>query len=223
MSKMQKSISYPQKLGRLNFFSHWEIAELPKLLMPGEEVLGVISGFYTAGTAILCVTSRRLLLVDKKFIRLNYEDVRFGSIKEVNYSHQAFLASVKFCYAGRELQFKSWYRRELRVMAQFVQSKIFEVHEQQDIQKQALAEEASQLSNQDARYARGIPPAVSIYENSHKVSREETSNKQLERYLNDRIIRWSRASRFINSLPKNRTKQPIVVPKPIEHIIFARR
>ncbi len=94
--------------------------------MPNEQVLGVISGFYTAGTAILCVTSHRLLLVDKKLIRLSYEDVRFEAISEVNFSQQLFLASVKFYFSGRNVQFRSWYKKELRMLAQFAQNKMFE-------------------------------------------------------------------------------------------------
>ncbi len=177
-----------QKLSRLNFFSRWEAAELPKLLMPDEHVLAVLSGFYTAGTAILCVTSKRLLLVDKKMMRLSFEDIRFDSIKEVNYSQQAFVASVKFYFAGREMQFRSWYRNELRMLAQFVQQKMFEANE-----KRHYKPPEAQVLQQ------GLIPVV-------KAPRAEThitgyqSSPQLEQYLNDRIARWRRASRFVDTL-----------------------
>lgn len=116
-----------QQIVRVDFFNARELAEIPRLLMKGEHMLAAVNGFYTAGTAVLCVTSKRLLLVDKKLLRLSIEDVRFESIKEVNYSQQAILASLCFFYAGREMQFRTWHRRELRILSQVVQEKMFDV------------------------------------------------------------------------------------------------
>lgn len=168
--------SYTRTLTRVNFFNKREMTELPNLLMPNERIMAVISGFYTAGTAVLCVTSMRLLLVDKKFIRLSIEDVRFESIKEVNYSHQALMASLKFYYAGREMQFKTWHRNELRMLSQLVQEKMFEVREKLH-QKPS---EPEIIEDQPVLHYRQDP--------------------QLERYLQDRIARWRRASRFVDTL-----------------------
>lgn len=172
---------------RLNFFSRREMAELPKLLLPDETILAVISGMYTAGTAILCVTSKRLLLVDKKITRLLFEDIRFESIKEVSYSQQGFMASVKFFYAGREMQFRSWYRPELRTLAQFVQQKMFEVREgrvaAKEITNALLAEDTN-------RFATKQVPATP----------NQAGNEQLERYLTERITRWRRADRIVDTL-----------------------
>lgn len=173
------------KLSRLSFFSRLEAAELPKLLMPDEQVLAVISGFYTAGTAILCVTSKRLLLVDKKLMRLSFEDIRFDSIKEVKYSQQVFMASVKFYFAGREMQFRSWYRNELRMLAQLAQQKMFESNEKRHYK----APETQDSSEQSELNAQADSPQVPSY-----------NNPQLEKYLNERIARWRRASRFIDNL-----------------------
>lgn len=116
-------------ISKFNIFSSKQLAEIPKMILPNEEVLSVISGFYTAGSAILCVTSKRILLIDKKFIRLNFEDIRFESISEVNYSHQMFVANLKLYYTGRVLEFKTWYKDELRELAQYVQDKMFESRE----------------------------------------------------------------------------------------------
>lgn len=172
-----------KRISRLNFLSRREIAELPRLLMPGEQVLGIISGFYSTGPATLCVTSKRLLLIDKKLLRLNYEDIRFESIKEVSYSHEAFMASVKFFYAGRTLQFKSWYRHELRALAQFAQHRMFEVHEEAE----PTADDLHLTEAADEKLATPI---------------QYQANPQLEKYLTERIARWRRATRFIDNLPK---------------------
>lgn len=173
-----KSQAYARALMRINFLSKKEIAELPKLLMADEKILAVISGFYTAGTAILCVTSKRLLLVDKKIIRLSIEDIRFDAIREVNYSHQAFIASVRFYYAGRQAEFKSIYKNELRMLSQLVQQKMFEVREK-------LHHPEAKKSQRTAEI-----PAVKPY----------GANPQLEQYLTERIARWRKATRFVDML-----------------------
>lgn len=191
-----------QKLSRLNFFSKWEAAELPKLLMPDEQVLAVLSGFYTSGTAILCVTSKRLLLVDKKLMRLSFEDIRFDSIKEVNYSHQAFIASVKFYFAGRELQFRSWYRNELRMLAQFVQQKMFESNEKRHYKAPESQMHSGQHSLQQQVQPIGYFESKNSERPNHAAPAASTyqNNPHLEKYLNERIARWRRANRFINNL-----------------------
>ncbi len=180
---MAQVTSYPtQALTRLNFFSKREMIELPRLLMRDERVLTVISGIYTAGTAILCVTSRRILLVDKKLMRSSFEDVRFESIKEVNFSQQAIMASIRFYYAGREMQFRSWHRKELRLLAQMVQQKMFEVQERKRTASHVVDPNSIQTTVFEQEVVRPL----------YKM------NPQLEQYLANRIARWRRASRFVD-------------------------
>lgn len=181
---MKKGNAYAQALTRINFLSKKEIAELPNLLLADERILAVISGFYTAGTAILCVTSKRLLLVDKKIIRLSIEDIRFESIKEVNYSHQAAVASVRFYYAGRQIEFKSWYKNELRMLSQLVQQKMFEVREKLHYRNEAgfTRDEAQEIE---------VPKLQ---------PQPYAANPQLEQYLSERIARWRKATRFVDML-----------------------
>lgn len=174
-SMEEQKLDYPGRVSRLSFFTKLEMAELPRLLMPGEAVLGVISGFYENGTVLLAVTSRRMLLVDKKWMRLSYEDIRFESINEVNYAQQAFLASASFYIMGRKLVFKSWYRSELRMLVKSVQDKMFE----------ARAHESMK--------------------NDHAIQKQKTPlymqpSPQLNTYFEDRITRWRRAIRFMDTI-----------------------
>ena len=149
-SKQLEQQAQTKTLCRTNFFSNREMAELPNVLVPGEQVLAVISGMYTAGTAILCVTSRRLLLVDKKMIRLSLEDIRFESIREVHYSHQPFIASIKLYYAGREMQFRTWHKNELMIFSQLVQQKMFEVRDKKDEKYSPQADISTEVKNDSA-------------------------------------------------------------------------
>lgn len=164
----------PTRISRISSFNHREVAEIPNLLMNGEELLGMISGYYTAGTAILCVTSRRLLLIDKKWMRLNFEDIRFESISEVNYSHQIFFASLHFFYTGRDLHFRTWHKQDLRNFAQIVQSKMFEAR---DSRRTNLLDTPAE------------PAALTVLQNT----------RNLERYI-QRNKGWQRAERFMATI-----------------------
>lgn len=189
--KQNTTNSVTRVLTRTNFFSKREMSELPLLLMPDERVLAVISGFYTAGTAILCVTTHRLLLVDKKMIRLSFEDVRFESIREVNFSQQMIMASVKFIYAGREMQFRSWYRSELRALAQLVQQKMFDIRDKSHHKNSSLQDQVIQTAHEEPTTTEPAQSqAIDFY----------ASNETIEKYLTERIARWRRASRFVDTL-----------------------
>lgn len=169
---------YPGRLSCLSFFTRLEMAELPKLLMMNERVLGVISGFSGAGTVLLAVTSNRMLIIDKKWIRLSYEDIRYESINEVTYAQQAFLASAKFYIMGRELMFKSWYKDELRMLVQFVQDKMFETR--------PVSRADNSAAERDLTFA------------PQQTSQQQVA--QVDQYLNERIARWRRASRFVDTI-----------------------
>jgi hypothetical protein len=166
--------------------------------MPHERVLAVLSGFYTAGTAILCVTSHRLLLVDKKMVRLSFEDVRFESIREVNFSHQAIMASVKFIYAGREMQFRSWYKSELRMLAQLVQQKMFDVRDKSHQKNNTLEDQITQAEETE----QFVPEIVTEAEVTEKPAAIDyyANNEAIEKYLSERIARWRKATRFVDTL-----------------------
>ncbi len=181
------------KISRINIFTRLEMIELPKLLLPGEQVLGVIAGFYSAGTAILCATSLRLLLIDKKIMRMNIEDVRYEAISEIDYGQQLFVASTRIYFAGRELQFRSLYRRELRILTQFVQGKMFETRSLQQTPDQPFS---------------GPSPQVvmnTMATNNPALQSQQTAiTPQMEQHLRDRITRWRHASRFIDNLESSK-------------------
>lgn len=221
---MKLKLSTSQRISRVNFLSRREVAELPRLLMPDEQVLGIVSGFYSAGPATLCVTSKRLLLIDKKLIRLNYEDIRFEAIKEVSFSQQAFLAATRFFYAGRTLRFSSWYRKELRALAQYAQHKIFTANEDTSEDHHVKAEaDQSELSVplEEVDTFFNDSSAAGAEESVEQVRPEQVAptagvrgagyqmSPQLEQYISDRIARWRRASRFIESLPSTPKKKPL--------------
>lgn len=120
------------KIDKINLFAKREIAEIPRLLMEGEKLLCATGGFYTAGTATLCVTTERVILIDKKITRLSYEDIRFPSINEINYSHQLIVASLNLYLPARKLQFRTWHKKELRQLSQIIEEKMFDARRVED-------------------------------------------------------------------------------------------
>jgi len=203
------SKKYPGRLSRISFFTRMELAELPKLLMHGEKVLGVISGFANGSTVLLAVTSERMLLIDKKWVRMSYEDVRYESINEVTYSHQGFLAAAKFYVMGRDILFKSWYRKELRMLVQFAQQKMFELRPatKADTKKYGFRKNFS--------YQNLIPAPIMTGE-ENTVDHERTAQhllgsarhdirevREIPRHVSDRVARWQRAAKFVGGLSNN--------------------
>lgn len=179
-----------KRFSRINLFTPFEMKELPNLLMPGEQVLGVLSGFYSAGTAVLCATTFRLLLVDKKVIRMNIEDIRYESISEIDYSQQLFIASTKLYFSGRELQFRTFYRRELRALAQFIQNKMFEARAIRQAPELPYKMAPQVMTN---TIATNNPGAVAGYTQPSSAS---IATGGLGEHISSRFERWRQAQRL---------------------------
>ncbi len=201
-------VVWQQPVRRVNFFNKLELEELPNVLMSGEEVLGVISGMYTAGTAILCVTTKRLLLIDKKLIRLNFEDIRFEAISEVNYSSQLMLASVQFFFGGRVLKFRSWYRHELRELAQFVQNKMFEARSTRGtyVDLDGKPGQSLQYNQTPSSYEFNTPNLVQ----SESPVVDQSVPPRLETFLKGRTQRWNRADRLHDTIASIKLGRPVL-------------
>lgn len=195
---VKRTVRYPGRLSRLSFFTRMEMAELPRLLLPGEKVLGVISGFANSATVLLAVTSQRMLLIDKKWMHLSYEDVRYESINEVTFSQQMFLGSAKFYVMGKDILFKSWYKNELRMLVEFVQDKMFETRPatKADTKKYGYKEPKPIM---EAPTTRQEQNTQQVMEHMREVSVTPT----IPRHITDRVARWQRAARFVGDLSRN--------------------
>jgi len=110
-----------------SFWCRAEIRELPNILVPGERIAHLVTGWYEGGFALLCCTDQRVLLIDKKPFFLNIEDLHYDKIAEVKYQYSLLDASLRLTYAGRMLNFKSWNPGKLRGLVTFVQESILEM------------------------------------------------------------------------------------------------
>lgn len=111
------------------FWGRAELRELQRVLMPGEQIQTGVNGRYNGGFAFLCVTDRRLLLIDRKPMYLALEDVRFDMIAEVDYSYRLFDATVRVFTPNKCLSFTSWSQHKLRELVSFAQQKVMEIRQ----------------------------------------------------------------------------------------------
>ncbi len=111
----------------LPFWVNAEVRELSRLIVPGEVIKHVLSGRYQGGSAILCATDLRLLIVDKKPMFLAVEDVRYDMIAEVNFTHQLLEASIHLAAFNKDFSFTSYKKRQLHDVTEFIQHKLSDV------------------------------------------------------------------------------------------------
>jgi PH (Pleckstrin Homology) domain-containing protein len=111
------------------FWGKAELRELQSILMPGETVAIGVNGHYAGGFAFLCVTDRRLLLIDHKPMYLSLEDIRFDMIAEVDYSYRLLDATMRVFTANKSFNFTSWSQHRLRDLTTYTQQRVMEIRQ----------------------------------------------------------------------------------------------
>src|SRR5437868_7095679 len=100
--------SVEKQLKRIGFKANaWgrkEVAELPNIILPGEEIFECVNGIYEGGFALLLASDIRVLLVDKKPLNyLTVEDLRFEQINEIDYYHRIIGAHISIASGPKTL------------------------------------------------------------------------------------------------------------------------
>ena len=113
-----------------SFVAQAELDELPNILMENENIEHVVVGRYSGGFALLVATNLRLLLVDKKLMFLNVEDVRYDMIAELDYGHQLIGATLHVRSFSKDLKFQAFNKLRLRTFTHFVQHKVMQMRQQ---------------------------------------------------------------------------------------------
>jgi hypothetical protein len=111
------------------FWGRAELRELQHILMPGETIAHGVNGHYAGGFAFLCVTDRRLLLIDHKPMYLSLEDIRFDMIAEVDYNYRLLDATIRVFTPNKSFVFTSWSQHKLRELATYTQQLVMEIRQ----------------------------------------------------------------------------------------------
>jgi hypothetical protein len=114
----------------LPFWYNPEIRELPKIMREGEIIQLMVFGRYEGGTALLCATNYRILLVDKKPMFLTVEDIRYDMVAEVDYAHYFLGATMHLRSFSKDFKFKSFRQIELRKFTSHIQNRVMEQRSQ---------------------------------------------------------------------------------------------
>lgn len=133
------------------FFGRPELRELPNILQPDEVIAQVANGWYEGGYATFCVTTDRLLVIDRKLFSLTVEDIRYDLISEVDRTQQLLGAEVHVYTPNKSLRFMSYDTTRLRRCVEYVQQRVMELRRAQQKQPdmravEALAEQAHRQS-----------------------------------------------------------------------------
>jgi len=121
---------------RIGFWQRPEIRELPHILMDGETIQYAVSGRYSGGLALLCITNHRLLLIDRKLMFLSLEDIRFDMLVELDYSSQWINGTIHIVTPTRKLTFISRNQAHLRALLRYAQQRVTELRQNYYIQNQ---------------------------------------------------------------------------------------
>lgn len=113
------------------FLGNAELRELRHILVDGEVIEHCVLGRYEGGFAVLCATSYRLLLIDKKPFYLTLEDVRYDMIVEVDFAHRLLNATIKVRTPSKTLTFTSHKNHEIRQLVTYIQHRILADRQQQ--------------------------------------------------------------------------------------------
>lgn len=159
MVTMRDILGQFRRLGvKPSLLARGEINELPNILVPREEIMHVVMGWYAGGLALLCATNHRVLLIDKKPFFLTIEDLRYDMIAEVKYQYRLLEAVVDLAYLGRTLEFKSWNKPQLRALVCHVQQVIIQL---KNIQHGPTEELEAPAETKETGHA-PLPPSVAM-------------------------------------------------------------
>lgn len=99
------------QLTRLNLRFRWfgraESRELCKIISPGEILLACVHGYYNGGAGLLVATDKRVILLDKRPLYLNLEEMRYQSIRGVEYRPGFLQATIDINTGSKRLVFRS--------------------------------------------------------------------------------------------------------------------
>lgn len=104
-----------------------EVGELARVLVPEEQIMQAVNGYYNGGFALLCATNFRVLLIDKKPLALTVEDLRYDMIVEVDYGSRILTSVIHIYTPLQTLDFTSWSMRRLRKCMDYIQQRVMEL------------------------------------------------------------------------------------------------
>lgn len=117
-----------EKIGLTKSSALWgrrEIAELPAIIPPDDELIGLVQGVYNGGQGILVATNNRLIFVDKGFLYgLKVEDFGLDKISSIQYETGMIFADIKIMASGNTAKISNVEKTSGRTFCDKVRAKL---------------------------------------------------------------------------------------------------
>lgn len=142
-----------QEIG-MNFkwWGRGESKELERVIEPGETIMHCLNGRYEGGFAMLCVTDRRLVLIDKKPLYLSLEDISYDMISEVDFDGRLIDSTITVFSITKQLRFTSLKGEKLRQATSYLQRRVIELRQQPILSDQFMQSNAESPPSQVRSY-----------------------------------------------------------------------
>lgn len=113
-------------------FGRGEVKELQKILRIGENIYQCAYGYYHGGSGLLVVTDQRILLLDKRTLFLNLEELAFKSVTKVNVQFRALQAILTIQCSDKKLVFRSLSDARIRNISMYIKEVARRLSEQNE-------------------------------------------------------------------------------------------
>jgi len=109
-----------------------ETRYLPQLMKPHEQLLGVLYGRYkrdngrSTGRGLVVATDERLLFVDRKPFYLHYDEVVYGVVSGITFTHVGISIAITISTRMGDITFRTFNRKSARQFVTAVEQILFE-------------------------------------------------------------------------------------------------
>jgi hypothetical protein len=136
------------------FICRPESLELAEILMPGEQIAHCFVIVHESVFVLCAATNQRILLIDKRPMFLNIEDIRYEMIMEVDYAGRLFDASLFIHTTNKKLQLLTIRQDKLRELRSYLQGQIMQVRQG------VVQQPAAQLAQNWSRSVQTVAPLL---------------------------------------------------------------
>ncbi len=101
------------------------VRELSNVLYADETILHCVFGAYQGGRAVIVATNKRLIILDKKLLFLNLEDIRYHAVTDIQFSNGILRSSLTITSGIVKTEIRSVSIAKLRALCGYVQEQVF--------------------------------------------------------------------------------------------------
>ncbi len=125
---MANMLAVKRQLREVGFTNkHWGwsgIRQLPLILDRDERIDRIITGFYSGGHALVIATNKRIMIVDKKPMSFDAQEIHYEMVTEVEHYMGIFTAKLKIHCLTTDLELTSIQKANIQTFAIYVDQRV---------------------------------------------------------------------------------------------------